>query len=165
MTRAAKRDVDRDELRESWEKQAASLGFDARGLAAEAMSNEAGRDLSPEAEREAGAALGAGAGGREDGMSAGATGETGATSGLPTLAAEAVAWAVAHLSEREAVFARTDLLAAALAWNPGAVAVGDIEREVAAREAAGTLHAARLPAPRGCSPPTARSATSARRSR
>ena len=60
-------------------------------------------------------------------------------------AAEAVAWAVAHLSEREAVFARTDLLAAALAWNPGAAPVADIEREVAAREAAGTLHAARLP--------------------
>ena len=60
-------------------------------------------------------------------------------------AADAVAWAVAHLSEREAVFARTDLLAAALAWNPGAAPVADIEREVAAREAAGTLHAARLP--------------------
>ena len=53
MTRAAKRDVDRDELRESWEKQAASLGFDARGLAAEAMANEAGRDASPEAKRDA----------------------------------------------------------------------------------------------------------------
>ena len=149
MTRAAKRDVDRDELRESWQRQAASLGFDARGLAAEAMSNEAGRDLSPEAQRDAGAALGAGAGGREDGMSAGAVGEAGATSGPPPLAAEALDWAVAHLSEREAVFARTDLLAAALAWNPGAVAVGDIEREVAAREAAGTLHAARLPGAEG----------------
>ena len=125
MTRAAKRDVDRDELRESWEKQAASLGFDARGLAAEAISNVAGRDVSPEAKREAGAAP------------------------EPPLAAEAVDWAVAHLSEREAVFARTGLLAAALAWNPGAVAVGDIEREVAAREMAGTLHAARLPGAEG----------------
>ncbi len=125
MTRAAKRDVDRDELRESWEKQAASLGFDARGLAAEAMSNEAGRVVSAEAKREAGAAP------------------------EPPLAAEAVDWAVAHLSEREAVFARTGLLAAALAWNPGAVAVGDIEREVAAREKAGTLHAARLPGAEG----------------
>ncbi len=149
MTRAAKRDVDRDELRESWEKQAASLGFDARGLAAEAMSNEAGRDLSPEGKREAGAALGAGPGGRDDGVSAGAVGEAGATSGPPPLAAEAVDWAVAHLSEREAVFARTGLLAAALAWNPGAVAVGEIEREIAAREAAGTLHAARLPGAEG----------------
>ncbi len=150
MTRAAKRDVDRDELRESWEKQAASVGFDARGLAAEAMSNEAGRDVSPEGKREAGAALGAGAGGREDGMSAGTAGEAGAAPGQPpTLAAEALEWAVAHLSEREAVFARTGLLAAALAWNPGAVAVGEIEREIAAREAAGTLHAARLPGAEG----------------
>ena len=149
MTRAAKRDVDRDELRESWEKQAAALGFDARGLAAEAMSSEAGRDVSPEAKWEAGAALGAGAGGRDGGMSAGAVGEAGAAPGPPTLAGEALDWAVAHLSEREAVFARTDLLAAALAWNPGAVAVGDIEREVAAREAAGTLHAARLPGAEG----------------
>ena len=149
MTRAAKRDVDRDELRESWQRQAASLGFDARELAAEAMSNEAGRDASPEARREAGAALGAGPGGREDGMSAGAAGEAGGAPGPPTRAAEAVAWAVAHLSEREAVFARTELLAAALAWNPGAVAVGGIEREVAARENAGTLHAARLPGAEG----------------
>ena len=147
MTRAAKRDVDRDELRESWQRQAASLGFDARGLAAEAMSNEAGRDVSPEAKRDA--ALGAGPDGRDGGMFAGAAGEAGATSGPPPLAAEAVAWAVAHLSEREAVFARTGLLAAALAWNPGAVAVGDIEREVAAREKAGTLHAARLPGAEG----------------
>ena len=56
----------------------------------------------------------------------------------------AVERAVAHLSEREAVFARTDLLAAALARNPGAAAVGDIERAVTAREKSGTLHAARL---------------------
>ena len=123
MTRAAKRDVDRAALGQSWERQAASLGFDARGLAAEAMSNEAGRDVSPEAKRDTGAASGP----------------------PPTLAAEAVDWAVAHLSEREAVFARTDLLAAALAHDPGATGIGDVEREVAAREKAGTLHAARLP--------------------
>ena len=30
----------------------------------------------------------------------------------------AVEWAAAHLSEREAVFTRTDLLTAALAWRP-----------------------------------------------
>ena len=123
MTRAAKRDVDRAALGQSWERQAASLGFDARGLAAEAMSNEAGRDVSPEAKRDTGAASGP----------------------PPTLAADAVDWAVAHLSEREAVFARTDLLAAALAHDPGATGIGDVEREVAAREKAGTLHAARLP--------------------
>ena len=54
MTRAAKRDVDRGALGQNWERQAASLGFDARGIAAEAMSNEAGRDGSPEAKRDAG---------------------------------------------------------------------------------------------------------------
>ena len=130
MTRAAKRDVDRDELRESWEKQAASLGFDARGLAADAVARETGRDAGKETGPETGSGPAPG-------------------NGAAPNAAAALDWAVAHLSEREAVFARTDLLAAALAWNPGAVAVGDIEREVAAREAAGTLHAARLPGAEG----------------
>ena len=75
-----------------------------------------------------------------------AIGETGPAPAPPEYpAARAVAWAVSHLSEREAVFARTDLLAAALAWSPGAAAVADIEREAAALEKAGTLHAARLP--------------------
>ena len=130
MTRAAKRDVDRDELRESWERQAEALGFDARGLAADAMARETGRDAGKEAGRETGSGPAPG-------------------NGAAPSAAAALDWAVAHLSEREAVFARTGLLAAALAWNPGAVAVGDIEREVAARENAGTLHAARLPGAEG----------------
>ena len=52
---------------------------------------------------------------------------------------------MAHLSEREAVFSRSDLLAAALAHAPGAAAIGDVEREVAALEKAGTLHAVHLP--------------------
>ena len=60
---------------------------------------------------------------------------------------EAVAWAVAHLSEREAVFSRTDLLAAALAWDPGAVTVGDAEREVGELVESGALHAANRPVP------------------
>ena len=51
----------------------------------------------------------------------------------------------AHLSEREAVFARADLLAGALAWDPGAVAMPEAEREVGRLEKAGTLHAASLP--------------------
>ena len=62
-----------------------------------------------------------------------------------TPAARAVAWAVSHLSEREAVFSRTGLLASALAWSPGAASAADIEREMAALEKTGTLHAARLP--------------------
>ena len=55
-------------------------------------------------------------------------------------AEQAVAWAVSHLTEREAVFSRTDLLAAALAWNPGAVTIGEAENAVARLEKAGTLH-------------------------
>ncbi len=38
-------------------------------------------------------------------------------------AAEAASWAVAHVSEREAVFGHVDLLAATLASEPGAVTV------------------------------------------
>ena len=94
------------------------------------MARETGRDAGKEAGRETGSGPAPG-------------------NGAAPSAAAALDWAVAHLSEREAVFARTGLLAAALAWNPGAVAVGDIEREVAARENAGTLHAARLPGAEG----------------
>ena len=145
MTRSAKRDIDRDELTGIWQKQAADLGFDARELVAEA---------------ERGVAVAKAAGPSMQGPEQGAAREASSVSGPESAvadgpgadrdadrspASEAVAWAVAHLSEREAVFARTDLLAAALAWSPGAARVEDIEREVAAREAAGTLHAARLP--------------------
>ena len=51
MTRAGKRDVDRDELRGVWERQAADLGFDARALAA------AAKDKGAEPERGAGGAM------------------------------------------------------------------------------------------------------------
>ena len=132
MTRAAKRDVDRDALRETWARQAASLGFDANGLVAEAMERglngtqkeregiaNPGKDVSP------------------------------AAAGQPDLfehaarshpAREAVDWALAHLSERDAVFARTDLLAAALAYSPGAASIKDIEAAVAGLQRAGRLH-------------------------
>ena len=52
---------------------------------------------------------------------------------------------MAHLSEREAVFSRNDLFTAALAYAPGAAAIGNVEREVAALEKAGTLHPVDLP--------------------
>ena len=149
MTRAAKRDVDRAELRESWEKQAAGMAFDARALAAEALSRETGRQAGKDAGRATGAGPGAG-NGAMPGAAAAVEAAPAAREDVPILpASRAVEWAVAHLSEREAVFARTDLLAAALAWNPGAVRVGDVEREVEAREKAGTLHAARLPGAEG----------------
>ena len=149
MTRAAKRDVDREALRESWEKQAEGLGFDAKALAAEAGAREAGRDAEKDAERamDGGRTAGNGAIAR----ATAAVGADGAAREAAPIspAGAAVDWAVAHLSEREAVFARTNLLAAALAHGPGAALIGDIEREVAAREKAGTLHAARLPGAEG----------------
>ena len=157
MTRAAKRDIDRDELRESWEKQAADLGFDARALAAEAVSRESGKDAARESD-----GRNVRDGGCRTRFGPGAVG--GGEAREP--AAQAVDWAVAHVSEREAVFARTGLLAAALAFDPAGVRIADVERALAAREAAGTLHAPRAcRAPRGCSPPTAPSPTRRRPSR
>ena len=134
MSRAAKRDVDRGELRDLWERQAADLGFDAGALGSRAKEVEpaaAGR----EAHRDP----------------AGAGPESVADGGQPAPedsrepAAQAVEWAVAHLAEREAVFSRTDLLTAALAWDPGKVTVGEAQAAVAECEAAGSLHAARMP--------------------
>ncbi|MDE0034638.1 MAG: AAA family ATPase [Deltaproteobacteria bacterium] len=118
MTRAKKRDVDRDALRGVWEKQAADLGFDAKGLAQAAASK-----VAVPAMRDRGAEVAAA---REP-------------------SAEAVAWAMEHLSEREAVFARADLFAAALAHEPGRVTMAEAEREVAGLEKAGALHAVSLP--------------------
>ncbi len=117
MTRAAKRDVDRDALWGVWERQAADLGFNARALGAGAAGKVAapamqGRQAAPE---------------------------------RGTAASEALAWAMEHLSEREAVFARADLLAAALAHEPGRVTMAEAEREVAGLEKAGALHAVSLP--------------------
>ncbi len=57
-------------------------------------------------------------------------------------AGEAVEWAVSHLAEREAVFARADALAAALAWRPGAVSVEAAERALGDLEKGGQLHPA-----------------------
>ena len=140
MTRAAKRDVDRDELRGVWERQAADLGFDANALAAEAWSKIAapgmrGREAAPEP----GTAVVA----RQvaPGMDTPSR-EAPAPDRGP--AAEAVAWAMEHLSERQAVFARADLFAAALARAPGRVTMTEAEREVTALEKAGALHGVSL---------------------
>ena len=128
MTRAAKRDVDRETLGAVWERQALGLGFDASALVADARSRAAEMEpkvgqvrlpLSGDAKEP---------GGRDP-------------------AREAVEWAVAHLAERDAVFSRNDLLAAAIAREPGAVAIGDAERAIAGLERGGALHAANLPIP------------------
>ena len=122
MTRSHKRDVDKDALHENWRKQAAELGFDARGLVAEALEREAGN-------------AGAARAGRD------------AEPGIESEADRAAAWAVAHLSEREAVFARSNLLAATLSWRTGAVTIGEAGQAVARLERTGVLHAANAPVP------------------
>ncbi|MCY3830197.1 MAG: relaxase domain-containing protein [Rhodospirillaceae bacterium] len=132
MTRAAKRDVDRAELRETWEKQAADLGFEAKALVAEAM------------ERGSTGPAKAGGGAKDAGKGDEATGVRQADlfehAARPGPAREAVGWALAHLSERDAVFARTDLLAVALAYSPGAASIGEIERAVNDLQREGRLH-------------------------
>ncbi len=134
MTRAAKRDVDRGEITAIWERQAAELGFDARALATGATERSRGAEgVDREAALEAGAEE---APGRQTDLF---------DPGTQSPAAEAIAWAVDHLAERNAVFARTDLLAAALAWQPGTVTISEAEATVARLEKAGTLHPCGLP--------------------
>ena len=153
MTRAGKRDIDRGELREVWQRQAADLGLDARGLAADAVERAAGPERQPGGPAAGQLAAGTRSGERTPDRAEGpsAPGGRGPNAGTSpeapprSLTGEAVAWAMAHLSEREAVFARTDLLAAALAHAPGTVMIGDVEREVGALEKAGTLHGVDLP--------------------
>ncbi len=167
MTRATKREVDRDELREVWQRQAADLGLDvgaftpgpdappmapdrdAGGRAPEAGPPDAAAPavaamdppLPPDVDQAPPPDLAP----RD-----GADGPRGPAT-VPAARADrdgpavAVGWAMAHLSEREAVFSRADLLAAALSYAPGTLAVEAVEREVARLEKAGTLHAVTLP--------------------
>ncbi len=153
MTRAAKRDVGREELRAVWTQQAAELGFDAGGLVVEATARsvEAGigaEGVTPEFDHadDGGARSGSGDGPQREGAGDFRPDHEMAAEMSP--AAEAVAWAMAHHSEREAVFARSDLLAAALAHAPGRVSIGEVEREVAGLEKAGSLYAVDMPGAR-----------------
>ncbi len=130
MTRAHKRDVDKDALRGTWARQAAKLGFDARSLVSGAMERSpdgAGRERH---------------GARQTGRDATTLRQADlfehAAQADP--AREAADWALAHLAERDAVFANTDLLAAALARSPGAVSVEAIERAVNDLKREGRLH-------------------------
>ncbi len=112
MTRAHKRDVDKGRLRETWKLQASMLGFSPDAIHANARQAE--RDRSP-----------------PDLFT------------HPGNAAVATAgWAVEHLSERQAVFGHSDLLAATLGREPGAVTVEAAERAIASLERQGGLHAA-----------------------
>ena len=129
MTRAKKRDIDRDELRGVWQRQAADLGLDAGALVAGAVersgpgereaavepATETGRTPKPEGperpdigdgrERDAGAITASSeerAAVRENGR---APERAAAAETMPgSRASQAIAWAMAHLSEREAVF-------------------------------------------------------------
>jgi len=137
VTRAYKRDVDKAALRETWARQAESLGLDAQTLVAEARARAAGRDAErPETDRDP-----------TDGHPG--TARDAPEPALDTPADQAVAWGVAHLAEREAVFSRNALLAAALAWRPGAVDMAEAEAALGRLEHSGTLHAAHLDTPGG----------------
>ena len=144
MTRAAKRDIDREELRDAWAQQAAepATGPDRAGEMAAPALDDIGNMERPGAPT-ANALSREGEPARDKGQA----GERGSVAEVSTAspAAEAVAWAMAHLSEREAVFARADLFAAALAHAPGTVTMAEAEREVAALEKAGTLHPVDMP--------------------
>ena len=123
VTRAHKREVDKAALQESWREQTAELGFDGGALTAQAVRREA--DKGAEREKT----------------------EPSVDRVEEREADRAAAWAVAHLSEREAVFSRTSLLASTLAWKPGTVTIGEAEGAVARLESTGALHAANHPVP------------------
>ncbi|MDE0359550.1 MAG: conjugative relaxase [Rhodospirillaceae bacterium] len=159
MTRAHKRDVDHDGLRAHWEKQAEALGFHAKALSHDALSRDAlaraavaETALSSPVLAGSGKESGVQAASAPDGTEMTKTNGAGPSLGVAQDAAsgvgrEAMAWAVAHLSEREAVFSRTDLLAAALAWKPGAVTVGEAQRALGEFVNEGSVHAANHPVP------------------
>ncbi len=134
MTRAHKRDVDKSALRDTWQKQASDLGFDAKALVASAMErcsvieqNELDRERQVDGEGPSEAV-------RQGGLFDHAA--------RAEPAREAVKWALAHLSERDAVFSNNELLSAALAFNPGAASVGEIERTVGGLVREGRVHPA-----------------------
>jgi len=132
MTRAHKRDVDKAALREAWAKQAADLGFDAKALVASAVERSRnGAQIAHNHEQQAGKEGSIGTARQEHLFERPAPAEP---------AREAVGWALAHLSERDAVFSSNDLYAAALAFNPGAASIGQIERAVAGLKREGRLH-------------------------
>ena len=113
MTRAAKRDMDKTALRETWQLQARALGFAADNIQPDTLQAERDRS-APDLFTHPGDAAG-----------------------------DAARWAVEHLSERQAVFGHHDLLAATLGRDPGAVSVAAAERAITTLERDGGLHAAR----------------------
>ena len=124
MTRAHKRDVDKDALRQDWSRQPEGLGFSAENLVENVRARQASAlerrtqdhgDLSSHRDHVAY---------RE------------------YVAAGSAAWAAEHLGERQAVFSHNGLLAATLGRDPGAVTVEEAEQAVHGMQRDGRLHAA-----------------------
>ena len=124
MTRAHKRDVDKDALRQDWSRQAAELGFSADSIIEIASVREAE----------------AGYGWMQDYGDVFIDRDDGAYRDI--VATASAAWAAGHLGEREAVFSNVSLLAATLGQNPGAVTVEAAETAIGEMQRAGHLHAA-----------------------
>ena len=118
LTRARKRDVDKGELRHVWSRQAAELGFSPETVFDRARDREAETSTWGKVER--GALL----------------------AGKEYFVTDAVNWAVEHLGEREAVFSHADLLAVALAYEPGSATVEEVEWTAEVLEQDGRLHGA-----------------------
>ena len=137
MTRAHKRDVDKGALREHWNEQAAAMGFDPGETMARARENRERIFAVPPVKDGGQSPPGEKARQEEGSFSNEARAQADNERGL-----KAVRWAAAHLSEREAVFTRTDLLTAALAKGPGAVSLARAERAVRSLEDSGQLHRA-----------------------
>ena len=136
MTRAHKRDVDREVLRESWREQAAAMEFSAQKVCERAREGRAAGTDAPARGAEPSHQMET-ADGRDAGKPQGAE-----TARAQDRALQAVTWAMTHLSEREAVFSGTDLLCAALAWKPGGMAVEDAGAAIESLKREGRLHAA-----------------------
>ena len=136
MTRAHKRDVDRQVLRESWREQASSLGFSPERVTGTARERrEMGTEAPAQAARKSGEKEAPGKQDRETEL-------RDDVQQRQDLATAAVSWATAHLSEREAVFTRSDLLASSLSWKPGTLSVEGAESAIDALQREGRLHAA-----------------------
>ena len=118
VTRAVKRDVDKSELRQVWDRQAQSLGFSPEPIMDRAAEREPETSTWEPASREE------------------------VLSGQEYFVTDAVNWAVEHLSERQAVFSHADLLASTLSVEPGSATVQEAEWAVEVLERDGKLHGA-----------------------
>ena len=144
MTRSHKRDVDKGELHRAWTLRAEELGFDAGFLVLSSYAkNLREGEKAREEKNMQNPQDGTKDAGRDDmdgkeGMGNGGIHAPATASPQPnpsdpesrTREKSAVAWAMAHLSERDSVFSGTDLLTAALSHNPGSVSLENIEKEI-----------------------------------